>query len=60
MIVILCDESLENRCFMRVPRNYRVSQKKQGFVFSGHFKGLDVLKLKSRRKQTPPKMSSEH
>ena len=30
--------------------------KKQGLVFSGHFKGLNGLKLKSRRKKTSPKI----
>ena len=35
---------------------YRVSQKKQGFVFRGHFKGLNGLKSKSGRKQTPIKI----
>ena len=35
---------------------YRVSQKKLGFVFRGHFRGLNGLKSKSSRKQTPHKI----
>ena len=35
---------------------YRVSQKKQGFVFRGHFRPLNDRKSKKAREQTPPKM----
>ena len=35
---------------------YRVSQKKWGLVFEGHFGGLNGLKSKKARKQTPPKI----
>ena len=35
---------------------YRVSQKKLGLVFRGHFRPLNDRKSKKARKQTPPKM----
>ena len=35
---------------------YRVSQKKQGFVFRGHFMPLNGRKSKKVRKQTPSKI----
>ena len=35
---------------------YRVSQKKQGLVFRGHFRPLNGRKSKKGRKQTPPKI----
>ena len=35
---------------------YRVSQKKQGLVFRGHFRPLNGRKSKKARKQTPPKI----
>ena len=35
---------------------YRVSQKKLGLVFRGHFRPLNGRKSKKGRKQTPPKI----
>ena len=35
---------------------YRVSQKKVGLVFRGHFWPLNGQKSKKARKQTPPKI----
>ena len=48
--------SIYYKYFPKIFCMYRVSQKKLGLVFRGHFRPLNDRKSKKARKQTPPKM----
>ena len=51
----LLDKFLEHK-FLILGGMYRVSQKKLGLVFRGHFRPSNGRKSKKARKQTPPKI----
>ena len=45
-----------NMIIYTIYHTYTVSKKKHGFVYRGHFRGLNGLRSKSGRKQTPIKI----